>query len=458
VVSKMPNVNVDWTELIEYVQNNLVICDKRGMILYIDKTIENMYLKPRNELIGKSVYDLEKEGIFQPSISKKVIETKIKQTLIQETKVGTKFLLTANPVFDSDGNIKFVVSYSHDVTELVGLKEYVTKMEKEMEQVRTELQTLKKKKYCEGEFLVSSPLMNQVLSAAEKIADFDVTVLLTGQSGTGKSKLAKYIHRRSIRKNGPLVEINCGSIPESLLESELFGYESGSFSGAKQQGKKGLVEMAEGGTLFLDEIGDLPLNLQVKLLTLIQEKKFYRVGGTKPREVNFRLIAATNVNIAQMTKDGKFRQDLYFRLSVVPIHIPALYERPEDVIAFILEFTNRFNKQYHLHKSFHPDAIDLLSRYDWPGNVRELENMIERIMLTTDVQVIRVNDLPAIFKLKEETVSVEGMTLQEMMEEYESKILANAYKQLKSTTKVAEKLGISQATVVRKLQKYRRGS
>jgi TyrR family helix-turn-helix protein len=454
----MPDVNFDWTEIMEYVHNNLVICDHQGIILYIDKTIENMYLKPKNELIGKSVYDLEKEGVFQPSISKKVIETRKKLTLIQETKVGTKVLLTANPIFDSLGNLKLIVSYSHDVTELVRLKEYVSKMEKEMEQVRTELQTLKSKQHDEAEFLASSPLMNKVLAAAKKIADFDVTVLLTGQSGTGKTKLAKYIHRRSIRKNGPLVEINCGSIPETLLESELFGYESGSFSGAKQQGKKGLVEMAEGGTLFLDEIGELPLNLQVKLLTLIQEKRFYRVGSTKPREVDFRLIAATNVDIGQMIKDGKFRQDLYFRLSVVPIHIPSLRERPEDVIAFILEFAARFNKQYHLAKSFHPEAIVLLSKYDWPGNVRELENMIERIMLTTDDPVIRVEDLPVIFKQKEATVCLEGKTLQEMVDQFEANILGNAYHQLKSTTKVAEKLGISQATVVRKLQKYRRGS
>lgn len=454
----MPKINIDWTEIIGYVQNNLVICDKKGIILYIDKTIEEMYLKPENELIGKSVYDLEKEGIFQPSITIKVIQTKRKQTLIQETKVGTKVLLTANPVFDSRGNLKYVVSYSHDVTDLFLLKDYVLKMEKEMEQVRTELQTLRAKRFYEDEFLVSSPLMKQVLSSAEKIADFDVTVLLTGPSGTGKSKLAKYIHRQSIRKNGPFVEINCGSIPESLLESELFGHESGSFSGAKQQGKKGLVEMAEGGTLFLDEIGELPLNLQVKLLTLIQEKRFYRVGGTKPRKVDFRLIAATNVDIEQMIKEGKFRQDLYFRLSVVPIHIPALRERPEDVIAFILEFTSRFNKQYHLNKSFQPDAVDFLSTYEWPGNVRELENMIERIILTTDVQVIRVKDLPAILKQKEETIPVKDKTLQEMMEQFEAKILNDAYKQSKSTTKVAEQLGISQATVVRKLQKYRRGS
>jgi TyrR family helix-turn-helix protein/PAS domain S-box-containing protein len=449
---------IDWSEIIEHVQNNLVICDAKGIILYTDKAIDKMYLKQRNELIGRSVYDLERDGVFQPSISKEVIKTRTKQTLIQETKIGKKVLLTANPIFDTQGKLKYIVSYSHDVTELVQLKEYVAKMEKEMEQVRTELKTLKNKHYDDGEFLASSPLMNQVLFSAKKMADFDVTVLLTGESGTGKTKLAKYIHRHSTRKNGPLVEINCGTIPESLLESELFGYESGSFSGAKQQGKKGLVEMAEGGTLFLDEIGELPLNLQVKLLTLIQEKKFYRVGGTKPREVDFRLIAATNVDIQQLIKAGRFRQDLYFRLSVVPIHLPSLRDRPEDILAFILEFTNRFNKQYQLNKTFHPDAIDVLSRYEWPGNVRELENMIERIMLTTDVQVIRVDDLPAILKPKEEISSVEGKTLQEMLEQYEARILGIAYDQLKSTTKVAKKLGISQATVVRKLQKYRRGS
>lgn len=445
---------IDWPTVFDAVHNDLIITDNKGIVLYANKATEKLYLIPKEDIIGKCVEELEKAKIFTPSITKKVLQEKKKQTLIQETKIGTKVLVTANPILDENGEIQWVVSYSYDVTELVHLKEYVNKMEEEMKRVRDELLELRHQTYAADGIIASSPLMKQVIVSAEKIADFDVTVLLTGESGVGKNAVARYIHHHSKRKNGPLVEINCGCIPESLLESELFGYEPGSFSGAHNQGKKGLVEEAEGGTLFLDEISELPLNLQVKLLTLIQEKKFYRVGGTKPRQVNFRLIAATNVDVQQRVKEGKFRPDLFFRLSVVPIHIPPLRERPQDIFVMIMEFQNRFNALYGKEKQFSQQAMEQLVKYDWPGNVRELEHMVERLILTVEGKTIGVKDLPDVVAGSRRPTVMEGKTLAEMMDAYEAEIIKDAYAKCKSSTKLAEYLGISQPTAIRKIQKY----
>jgi PAS domain S-box-containing protein len=444
----------DWSEVVDAVHNDLLITDQKGVVIYANKATEKLYLIPREEIIGKTVDELEKRKIFTPSITKKVLKEKRKQTLIQETKIGTKVLVTANPIFDDQGDIKWVVSYSYDVTELLHLKEYVNKMEEEMKKVRHELFELRYQTNVTDGIIVSSPMMKQVMESAKKIADYDVTVLLTGESGVGKNVVVRYIHNHSKRKNAPLVEINCGSIPESLLESELFGYEPGSFSGAKNMGKKGLVEEAEGGTLFLDEIGELSLNLQVKLLTLIQEKKFYRVGGTKLRQVNFRIIAATNADIKQKVQEGKFRKDLFFRLSVVPIHIPPLRERPQDVYAMIMDFTHRFNHLYEKEKRFSQQAIERMMKYDWPGNVRELEHMVERLILTVEGPTIEVEDLPDVIAGSRKSVIRQGKTLSEMMDAYEAEIIKSAYAKCKSTTKLAEYLGISQPTAVRKIQKY----
>ncbi|SFJ23957.1 sigma-54 interaction domain-containing protein [Thermoflavimicrobium dichotomicum] len=443
----------DLVEILDAIPNDIVITDDNGMIVYANKAIEMVYSIPPQDLIGKSVYDLEKQKIFSPSITRKVIEEKKKQTLIQETKLGTKVLVVANPVFDDQQNIKWVVSFSYDVTELFHLKEYAQKLEEEIKEVKMELDELKRHHIQDG-VIVAHDNMKKVLQTAKKMAQYDVNILLTGQSGVGKSLIARYIHQHSKRSQKPLVEINCGSIPEALLESELFGYEPGSFSGAKQQGKKGLIEEAEGGTLFLDEIGELPINLQVKLLTLIQEKKFYRVGGTKPRQVDFRLITATNVNLEEKVKEGKFRHDLYFRLAVVPIHIPSLRERPQDIFLMIQEFTQRFNAMYQVKKKFHPLAIEKMLQYNWPGNVRELENMVERLILTVEEPVIEVHHLPEAISGINTLMSVKGKTLPEMVEEFEKEMIKQAYAKCKTTIELAKHLGISQPTAVRKLKKY----
>lgn len=446
--------NLDWKEILDSINNHVVITDGSGIVLYANEAVEEIYAS-RQDIIGRSVDDLEREKIFNPSISKIVLQTKTKQSLIQETLSGIKLLVTASPIFNENGEIRFVVSYSHDVTELMHLREYANTMEEKVKKVQGELLELRSRE--KDGIIASSSEMKRALASAQRIAEVDAAVLLTGESGVGKNLIARFIHSHSKRKNGPIIEINCGSIPENLLESELFGYVPGSFSGASPQGKKGLVEAAEGGTLFLDEVADLPLNLQVKLLTLSQEKRFFPIGSTKAKQVDFRLIAATNMDLNEAVRTGKFRQDLYFRLSVVPIYIPPLRKRSEDLLQMIMKFTQRFNTMYFQDKRLSEQALDILLKYPWPGNVRELENMIERLVLTVENQVIRAEDLPPEISVQFRVAAIEGKTLQEMLDGYEGSLIRRAYEKYPSTVKLAEYLGISQPTAVRKLKKYRMG-
>ena len=274
---------------------------------------------------------------------------------------------------------------------------------------------------------------------------------------------ARAIHNRSKRKNKPFIEINASAIPESIFEAEVFGYEAGAFTGASKDGKIGLIELADQGTLFFDEIAEIPLDLQVKLLKVLEEKKITRVGGTKSIEVDFRLIVATNRDLEKMVQEGKFRKDLYYRLNVVPLTIPPLRERKEDIYELAQYFLDTYNKKYGFEKVFHPQTLELFQKYDWPGNVRELENLVERLIVTTEGKVIHPEQLPMHNFLENmnddaswniEMFEENGLKLKEVIEEVEKKWLQRAYRQYKTTYEMAEALGISQATVVRKLKKY----
>ncbi len=402
---------------------------------------------------------LEKERVFYPSVVKRVLETGEKQTLIQETRSGKKLLVTGNIVYNDKNNIKYVVTYAQDVTELEKMKLYVKMIEGEMETIKSELKELQNKQSATPHIIAKSEPMKHVVSLINRVACSNTSVLLTGESGVGKTLLAEYLHNQSGRK-GKFVTINCSSIPESLLESELFGYDAGAFTGANPKGKKGLVEEAKGGTLFLDEIGELPMNLQAKLLTFTQSKEFIRVGETTPISLDFRLVTATNVNLKERIEDGKFREDLYFRLSVIHIPIPPLRERREDLLSLIIELTQKFNQRHQQEKVLDHAVIDHLLHYEWPGNVRELANLMERLVLTVEDNLIQQEHIPKEFisnYRKENNFSFKALgekTLPEMMQEFETQILQNVYGRCKSTTEMARQLGVSQPTVVRKLQKY----
>jgi PAS domain S-box-containing protein len=446
--------------IIETSKDNIVVTDGEGYVLRVSNNCQEIYGVDREELYGKNVIELEERGIFNPSVTVEVLNKKTKQQILQHTRTGRVVMATAYPVFDENNKITRVISYSHDMTEIRALKEKYEKLTEQVKRYESELEELREKETRIPGIIAESPQMQRVITLVQRVAKVDTTVLLLGESGVGKNVIAKALHRKSERKANPFIEVNCGAIPEGLLESELFGYASGSFTGANKGGKPGIIELADKGTLFLDEIGEMPLALQAKLLKVIQEKKITPVGGTKTKIVDFRLVAATNRNLAEMVKEGKFRQDLYFRLNVIPIDIAPLRERREDILPLIQIFLEKFSQKYGLTKRLDESAIDALLRYDWPGNVREVENWIERLVVTADDPVISAVHLPEALRGDTEVFETPPLTtsrkLKDILEEVEGKIILQAYEKYGTTHEMAKQLGISQPSVVRRLQKYRK--
>lgn len=443
-----------WEVIMNNIYNDVLISDAKGKVIYANNSSEYWFGLKKEDLIGKSVYELEKKKVFYPSVTRLVIESNNRQTIVQTTSTGKKLLLIGEPIFDKNHSMQYIVTYSQDITDVERLKSQIAEVEAELHKVKTELDYIKNES---SDLVAASKPMKQIIQTAKMVAESNATVLIEGESGVGKNILAKFIHKSSKRK-GAFVEINCGALPENLLESELFGYAPGSFTGADSKGKKGLVEEAENGTLFLDEIGELPLKLQVKLLTLIQEKKFFKVGESKPRYVDFRLIAATNVNLKKKIKQKKFREDLYYRLSVIPLYISPLRERKEDLSELIITLQNKYNNLHRKNKIFHPKTVDLLLNYSWPGNIRELSNVIERLILTVQSQTIQPEHIPENISNSSSVSMIDNIdnkSLQEILDEVELAILKKMKEKYRTTTEMAKHLGISQPTVVRKMQKYK---
>lgn len=343
-----------------------------------------------------------------------------------------------------------------DITEIYALKEELSKAQKTAEAYYYELDILRQEKTKPRGMIYKSDKMDKTMRQAQKVARVDSNVLITGESGVGKSMLAKSIHQESTRLSEPFVSINCGAIPETLMESELFGYEGGAFTGARKEGKLGKLSIADKGTLFLDEVSELSLQMQVKLLKAIQEKSFTKVGGTELQTSEFRLIAATNRNLKDLVSRGAFREDLFYRLNVIPIEIPPLRDRKEDIIILVNHFWDLLNDKFGTNKKIDAGAYDVLVDYHWPGNVRELQNCIERIMVTVEKDTVHVCDLPAL--LVDSTLDIVEkrgiIPLKEAIEEVEKSLILKTYAQFKNTYKTAGALGVSQSTIVRKLKKF----
>lgn len=452
-----PNTEV---EVLDSLKEDIMVTNANGIILKVSKGSGHHYGLSPETLLGKSVYDLEKKGIFKPAITPFVLQKKKKVILVQTTPSDKKILITGIPVFGDTGEIEHIVSYSYDITEMLVIKEYLGHLEEEMARVKSELALLRHQKVQLDGIIADSQTMKNIVETIHRMEDIEVSVLLLGESGVGKSALAKQIHLKSPKKDGPFIEVNCSAIPEALFESEFFGYEGGSFTGAKSKGKIGYAEMAKGGTLFLDEIGELPMSLQAKLLKFIQDKQFYRVGGTKAVSADFRLISATNRDLEKAIEQREFRQDLYFRLNVVPIKIPPLRERKEDLLAFIHHFHSRFSKKHKRQRELDNLLVEHLLRLDWKGNVRELENLMERLIVTSRSSFITLEELPIEYKIQTNNKEIFNFesgkyTLSEVLDEVEKQMLLQARKKYRTTTEIANALGISQPSVVRKLKKYK---
>jgi len=447
-----------FNEIIDSISEDLLISDGKGVVVRVSPSFEEFYGIEEKKAIGRTVYELEEEGVFKPSVIARVISRKEKITMTQKDRRNRDILVTATPVFDEAGKLKFVVSFSRDITEMNRLQKRYSGLERKVEKYTVELNRLRREAIPEKNVIWKSTAMEKVMDTIRRVADVDANVLLLGESGVGKTMLAKELHQRSSRSEGPFIDINCAAIPENLLESELFGYEKGAFTGADSRGKTGLMKLADGGTLLLDEISELPLTLQGKLLKAIQEKFVIRVGGTTPIDVDFRLISASNRPLDQYAEEGKFRKDLYYRVNVVNIRVPSLAERENDIIPLISHFTDMFAEKYGMDKQFSPKAKECLVRYSWPGNVRELSNVIERALVTCDGETIQPEDLPEeittydAFTASEAAIPEEGLNV--LLERVEGAVIRRAYKKYGTTVSVAKHLKISQPTAYRKVRKY----
>ncbi|MDD2484852.1 MAG: sigma 54-interacting transcriptional regulator [Eubacteriales bacterium] len=444
----------DLIPILDSIGDGIFIDDASGYALWINKACEDLYRITREEVLGKHCTYLENMAIFSPSVAKQVMEEKKEVSILHQNRDGKRLLTTGIPIFDDAGALSKIITTSHDITELVDLQ---NKLEK-MQNVLQDLKASEGKIY--EEIIANNPLMYNVIQMVERLALVDTTVLITGESGSGKGVIAKLLHQIGDRKDAPFVRINCGAIPENLLESELFGYERGAFTGSNKEGKMGLFEVGQNGTIFLDEISELPLNLQVKILQVIQEKEIQRVGGLTGIPVNVRIISATNKNLEKMVKEGRFREDLFYRLNVVPLNIPPLRDRPEDIIPMVRSFLQKDNLKYNEAKMIDAAAMSILLRYPWPGNIRELQNIIERLVITTKDNMIRPENLPDFINRYENPLDLSEINLESnsglhrALDAAEKQILLSAFAKHKTTRAMAKELRISQATVVRKMAKH----
>lgn len=450
----------DLLEILNCLRVGVYITDGKGRtILVNDESCKTGGLA-REEVIGKDMHTLEREGFVKESVTLKTLTSREPETMIQDLGDGGKVFVSAQPKFVR-GKLEYVITTERDITEVQVLKDVLKERERETEKYEKEIEYLKNRNIAMyGPVVASDPASVQLVERVMRVAGLDTTVLLTGESGTGKEVYANLIYTHSKRVGKPFIKVNCAAIPENLIESEMFGYERGAFTGAEKTGKMGYFELANGGTLFLDEIGDLPINLQPKLLRALQEKEIVRIGGEKTIQVDIRLIVATNTDLIKATKEGKFRYDLYYRLSVMPIEILPLRKRKGDISPLALHFIERFNTQYKVNKKLEESAMEILEKYSWPGNVRELQNIIERSIISFDGERITRFQIDKLLFPRsvagEMEISLESnnKTLDELMYAYEMQIIKNALETCKNASDAAKKLGMNKSTLSRRMHKY----
>ena len=434
-------------KIIDNMYDEILIYDNRYNIVYINKACQRHYNCTAESMIGKSFFDFinKDNNSWDCSILPIVYKDRKPYAVKQKTFLGTELFTIAIPIFDEKNILKYVVMNVRDNTD--GIKIYNPDYTYKDSIVKN-IEPLKS----------NNIKMQELLKMIERIKNIDTPCILTGESGTGKTMLAKYIHSISDRANEPFVSLNCASIPTNLVESELFGYEKGAFTGANSKGKKGLFETANKGTLLLDEISELPLSAQSKLLHVLQEQKYLPIGGNKPIEIDVKIIAATNKDLRTLVFNKQFREDLYYRLNVIELYLPPLRERKEDISFLIKSFIEKFNKKYFFSKSFTKEALEILEAAQWKGNIRELQHAIERLMVTNDSSVIGVEHLSErLPNHSSDKNSIEedfGMSFDEKVSHYEANLIKEAYQKFKTSRKVAQYLKISQTKANKLIRKY----
>ena len=440
-----------------------IIVNKASEVLMINEAFTEYLNFPRDQVIGRKVQEIDPNSRFPYVLKSKKAEIAYKHTFSN----GHTAVVNRVPVLDDTGEVVygFGMVVFDDISKLKEALDKNKLLEDKLSVYKNELKSIRGAKYSWESIIGHAPSMQDVKHMASRSAKTQSNVLIVGESGTGKELFAHAIHNDSLKAEGPFIKINCAAIPKDLLESELFGYEEGAFTGAKKQGKIGKFELANGGTIFLDEIGDMPMSMQVKILRVLQEKEIERIGSHKTVPVDCRIIAATNKNLQEAIKDGEFREDLYYRLNVINIEVPPLRCRKEDMDVLTFKLMNKLSEQLGRYvNSISNEALEALKAYNWPGNIRELENIIERAINLTDKECIEIQHLPSYLleyqsvpKDMPETKTVHQplMTLRDAVEEVEKATIIRTLKAVNGNKLQAAKLlEISRTSLYEKVEKY----
>ncbi len=449
--------------ILNVIGDGIYITDKDGNTLFINQMYEKLAGIDSKNIIGKNIADLQTEGFFDVVLNPQVVNTKKPASTVQKLRGEVEVALNARPVFDVLNNVQFVVTIARDVTLIAQLKEQVAEQKESMDNFLGKMKLLNLE--TDGTPIIGDDEnMRNILEKMEKIAITDATMLLLGETGVGKDVFSHFIHSKSTRKNNAFLKVDCTSIPENLIESELFGYAPGSFSGASAKGKQGYFELADKGTLFLDEIGELPLALQGKLLRVLQDQEIARVGEGRARKIDVRIIAATNRDLEEEVRKGNFRSDLFYRLRVAVLTIPPLRERAQSIKPLAEFFFEKYCSKYKKTVRYTNELFSIFEKYPWPGNVRELENLIQSLIVTANTDAINFNDLPSnmleknsLAKLKEtQNAQLSNLlklgSLKNIVGNLEKDIIKKSIEEYGSINKAAEKLQINRSTLFRKCQ------
>ena len=455
---------LDFREIGDHLYDGIYITDGQGKTLYVNAAYTRITGIRPEEVVGKYVDELVVSGIYLNAVTPEVIKHKKQVNSMGESlRNGTKMLITGSPVLDAEGNVKKVVIIDREITDLLQMKSDLEASQKqikavEKDKIKSALEVEHLRKMHLNKNLIGNSLeTQQVIRSIQQVAGLDVTVLITGETGAGKEVVANEIYLQSARKNDPFIKVNCAAIPANLLEAELFGYARGAFTGATSTGKTGLFELADKGTIMLDEIGDMPLELQSKLLRVIQHKEITRVGGAKPVKLDVRILSSTNCDLKELVKQGRFREDLYYRLNVFPIHIPPLRSRHQDIEPLARHFLEIYNLKYTKNTVIEPLGFEMLRQYSWPGNIRELQNIIERLVIVSEhngtISNEQIGNLLNIHPSYMTELVVEEMGLKEIVNNIEKKTIEKALALCGSTRKAAKVLKVDQSTIVKKAKR-----
>lgn len=459
VMQEMDVVSSIFEELnvcLESSHDGIMVSDGMGNVIRLNAALEKLIGVKRRDILGRNVADLVQEGVYESSAILQVIETGKTATVVIDHN-GRQLLITGSPVYNANSAMTAVVANIRDMSELNDLRQKLEQQQMIAEKYSKELAHIARQQSAQTSFVAYSREMKTILATIHSISEVDSTVLISGESGTGKEMVVNEIYASSMRSYRPIIKVNCGAIPPALFESELFGYEDGAFTGARRKGKPGFFELAHMGTLFLDEVGELLLEMQVKLLRVLQEGEIIRIGGSKPISVDVRIIAATNRDLWEMTEEGTFRQDLYYRLNVINIEVPPLRQRRDDIIPLVMHMLERFNQKYGKHKEIPIELGKVLRELPWRGNVRELENLIENLVVLCPEDVLTPEHLPVRYQRGQNPASqveIRGiLPMKDMVRRAERQLIANAQAQYSSMQEVAKALGVDVSTISRKLSR-----